>query len=47
METVKRHLKEARQTYGVAKSVQLVTQSLNDGQITLRDLLTDNAGSIH
>ena len=40
-ETVKRHLKEARLAYGVTKSVQLVTNSLNDGQITLRDILTD------
>ena len=38
-ETVKRHLKEARLAYGVTKSVQLVTNSLNDGQITLRDIL--------
>lgn len=42
-ETVKRHLKEARLAYGVAKSVQLVTRSLQDGQITLRDLLGDDA----
>lgn len=47
METVKRHLKEARLAYGVAKSVQLVTQSLNDGQITLRDLLTESPGRLH
>jgi LuxR family quorum-sensing system transcriptional regulator CciR len=47
METVKRHLKEARQAYCVAKSVQLVTEALNDGQVTLRDLLTEKAGRLH
>lgn len=47
METVKRHLKEARQAYGVARSVQLVTQSLNDGQIQLRELLTENVARLH
>ena len=46
-ETVKRHLKEARLAYGVTKSVQLVTQSLNDGQITLRDLLAENVSRLH
>lgn len=38
-ETVKRHLKEARQVYEVSKSIQLVTRSLYDGQIALTDLL--------
>jgi len=46
-ETVKRHLKEARQAYGVMKSVQLVTRSLQDGQITLRDLLAENGAELH
>ena len=46
-ETVKRHLKEARLAYGVTKSVQLVTQSLNDGQITLRDLRAENVSRLH
>ena len=39
-ETVKRHLKEARRTYGVTKSVQLVTESLRLGHITLRDIFS-------
>lgn len=38
-ETVKRHLKEARQVYEVAKSIQLVARSLYDGHIALTDLL--------
>lgn len=46
-ETVKRHLKEARLAYGVTKSVQLVTQSLHDGQITLRDLLAEDGAGPH
>jgi LuxR family quorum-sensing system transcriptional regulator CciR len=46
-ETVKRHLKEARLAYGVTKSVQLVTQSLHDGHITLRDLLAEDASKPH
>ncbi|HYJ28816.1 MAG TPA: LuxR family transcriptional regulator [Allosphingosinicella sp.] len=46
-ETVKRHLKEARQAYGVTKSVQLVTHSLHDGQITLRDLLAEDVSKLH
>ena len=46
-ETVKRHLKEARLAYGVTKSVQLVTQSLHDGHITLRDLLAENVSKLH
>ena len=40
-ETVKRHLKEARLSYGATKSVQLVTQSLRDGLITLRDIFSE------
>jgi LuxR family transcriptional regulator, quorum-sensing system regulator CciR len=40
-ETVKRHLKEARQTFHVSKSVQLVTRTLHDGQISLSDLIRD------
>ncbi|PSJ40365.1 LuxR family transcriptional regulator [Sphingomonas deserti] len=40
-ETVKRHLKEARQAFQVAKSVQLVTRSLHYGQISLSDLVRD------
>jgi len=40
-ETVKRHLKEARLSYGVTKSVQLVTHALRDGQITLRDVFSE------
>lgn len=46
-ETVKRHLKEARLAYGVTKSVQLVTQSLQDGQITLRDLFAHDFSKLH
>lgn len=46
-ETVKRHLKEARQAFGVTKSVQLVTRSLQDGQITLRDLLVERGPELH
>jgi LuxR family quorum-sensing system transcriptional regulator CciR len=38
-ETVKRHLKEARQAFEVNKSIQLVARTLYDGQITLIDLL--------
>jgi LuxR family transcriptional regulator, quorum-sensing system regulator CciR len=38
-ETIKRHLKEARRSYGVDKSIQLVTKSLADGLLTLQDLL--------
>lgn len=38
-ETVKRHLKNARLAHGVTKSIQLVTQTLHDGQIALRDLI--------
>jgi len=37
-QTVKRHLKEARHTYGVTKSIQLVTKSLRDGALTIADL---------
>ena len=37
-QTVKRHLKEARQTYGVTKSIQLVTKSLRDGKLSIADL---------
>jgi len=37
-ETVRRHLKAARQSYGVGKSVQLVTHALRDGQISLHDV---------
>lgn len=46
-ETVKRHLKEARTAYGVTKSVQLVTQSLHDGQITLRDIFAEEISGLH
>lgn len=44
-ETVKRHLKEARSSYDVTKSVQLVTHALRDGQITLRDIFTEKRPS--
>ncbi|QAY78325.1 LuxR family transcriptional regulator [Sphingosinicella sp. BN140058] len=40
-ETVKRHLKEARQVYEVSKSIELVTRALHDGQISLFDLVRD------
>jgi LuxR family quorum-sensing system transcriptional regulator CciR len=40
-ETVKRHLKEARLSFGVSKSVQLVTHALRDDQITLRDIFNE------
>ncbi|HYG29176.1 MAG TPA: LuxR family transcriptional regulator [Allosphingosinicella sp.] len=46
-ETVKRHLKEARLACGVTKSVQLVTQSLQDGQITLRDIFAEEISGLH
>ena len=46
-ETVKRHLKEARTAYGVTKSVQLVVNSLHDGQITLRDILAERHSGLH
>jgi len=38
-ETVKRHLKDAREAMGVKKSVQLVIQALDAGIITLSDLV--------
>lgn len=38
-ETVKRHLKEARITHGVGKSIQLVARTLHEGQISLTDIL--------
>ena len=40
-ETVKRHLKEARLSYGVTKSIELVTRALHDHQITLRDIFEE------
>lgn len=40
-ETVKRHLKDARLSYGVTKSIQLVTHALRDDQITLRDIICE------
>jgi LuxR family quorum-sensing system transcriptional regulator CciR len=40
-ETVKRHLKEARATYDVSKSIQLLVRALHDGQLTIADLLND------
>jgi LuxR family quorum-sensing system transcriptional regulator CciR len=46
-ETVKRHLKEARLACGVTKSVQLVTQSLHDGLITLRDIFAEDVSGPH
>ncbi|HWT29810.1 MAG TPA: autoinducer binding domain-containing protein [Propylenella sp.] len=45
-ETVKRHLKEARLSYGVAKSVQLVTHALRDGHITLRDIFSERSSEL-
>lgn len=42
-ETVKRHLKEARLSYGVSKSIQLVTHALQDNHITLRDIFDERA----
>ena len=44
-ETVKRHLKNARLAHGLTKSIQLVTQTLHDGQITLRDLMAEQEGA--
>jgi LuxR family quorum-sensing system transcriptional regulator CciR len=41
-ETVKRHLKEARMAYGVTKSVQLITHTLRDGYITMRDIFDES-----
>ena len=46
-ETVKQHLKDARQAYGVAKSIQLVTHSLQDGRFSLRDLLAEKGSELH
>jgi LuxR family quorum-sensing system transcriptional regulator CciR len=39
-ETVKRHLKEARLSYGVSKTVQLVARAVFDGRIALADLIS-------
>ena len=39
-ETVKRHLKDAREHYDVPKRVQLVIRAVFDGQIALSDLLS-------
>ena len=39
-ETVKRHLKDAREHYDVPKRVQLVIRAVFDGQISLADLLS-------
>ena len=38
-ETVKHHLKQAREHYDVPKRVQVVMRAVYDGQIALRDLL--------
>lgn len=38
-ETVKHHLKQAREHYDVARRVQLVMRAVHDGQIALTDLL--------
>lgn len=40
-ETVKQHLKDARLSYGVAKSIQLVTHALRNEQIMLRDIVSE------
>lgn len=40
-ETVKRHLKDARLSYGVTKSIELVTLALRDERITLRDIISE------
>jgi len=37
-ETVKRHLKEARGSYGVDKSIQLLIRAMADGLVKLEDL---------
>lgn len=42
-ETVKRHLRDARESYGVSKSVQLVTQAIYSGQLSVRDLFEGGA----
>jgi len=39
-ETVKRHLKDAREHYDVPKRVQLVIRAVFDGQIAISDLLS-------
>jgi LuxR family quorum-sensing system transcriptional regulator CciR len=39
-ETVKRHLRDAREHYDVPKRVQLVIRAVFDGQISLSDLLS-------
>lgn len=46
-ETVKRHLKEARMSYDVPKSIQLVTHALRDGHFTLRDLFSEGIPRVH
>jgi LuxR family quorum-sensing system transcriptional regulator CciR len=40
-ETVKRHLQEARQAFGVSKGISLVTQALQHGLISLTDIVED------
>lgn len=39
VETVKRHLKDARNAYDVVNRVQLVARALSDGQISLSDIV--------
>ena len=41
-ETVKRHLKQARQTYNVSKTVQLITRCLHDESITFAAVVDDH-----
>jgi LuxR family quorum-sensing system transcriptional regulator CciR len=40
-ETVKWYLKEARQTYGVNKRVQLVLRTIFDGQLAISDIFSE------
>jgi LuxR family quorum-sensing system transcriptional regulator CciR len=44
-ETVKRHLKQARQTYSVSKTIQLITRCLHDESITFDAVVNERLQS--
>jgi LuxR family quorum-sensing system transcriptional regulator CciR len=46
-ETVKQHLKQARLSFGVTKSVQLVMHALRNGDISLSDVFSDHDRRLH
>ena len=46
-ETVKQHLKQARQAFEVSKSVQLVMHALRNGDITLHDVFSEKLPRLH